>query len=361
MKKFGAAASRFLRAASISVLCYGLVWEGALANDQSPACASESPDLSRLDSAKRFLDEEGGQIHSMIVQHCGRRVFEDYRLGFDSIMPHDLQSATKTYSMLLIGVLIEHGDIESVDTPLKKLLPDYAHLLSGEKADITLRHVLSMTSGLAWRDFGKGNSFEKIIAAEDTVEFVLSEPLKTKPGETFFYNTGSSHLLSAIITEQSGMSAFEFAKETLFEPLEMMDYEWDEFADGLSLGGWGLYSRPRDMAKVGQLILDGGAWEGRQIVNADFVDDARRQQTETGAGVGGGGYGYQMWIPDGFSKTQVAAALGFGGQSIYVFGDLDLVVVFTASVEKPQENAALQARVLSQFVVPQYSDADLSD
>ena len=335
---------------------FSLLFASSTLADEKAHCDSIAPDQEALKAAKKWMDDKHTFIDSMLVQHCGKRIFEDYRRGYDSIMPHDIQSSTKTYTMLLIGVLIEQGKIESVDVPLRDLLPEYASMLEGDKAKITLHHVLTMTTGLQWRDFGKGNSFEKIIAAKDSVKYILSEPLITPPGETFFYNTGSSHLLSAIVTAITGKSAFDFGKEVLFEPLEMMDYEWDSFPDGLSLGGWGLYTRPRDMMKIGQLILDDGRWNGKQLINARFLEAATTQQIDTKGGIGGRGYGYQMWIPNGFNKTDLAAALGYGGQSIFVFDDLDLVVVFTASVEKPLENAKAQAYILSEFVVPEVAD-----
>ena len=339
-----------------SLACLGLAFNSVSISASQQTCNSTAPNVNQLQKAKIWMDDNNAYIDSMLVQHCGKKIFEDYRRGYDSIMPHDIQSSTKTYAMLLIGVLIEQGKIENTQIPLKQLLPKYAHLFTGGKENITLHQVLAMTTGLQWRDFGKGNSFEKIIAAKDSVEYILSEPLLTKPGAEFFYNTGSSHLLSAVVTAVTGQSAFEFAKKTLFEPLEMMDYEWDAFPDGLSLGGWGLYTRPRDMMKIGQLILDEGKWKGKQIVNAAFLEQATKQQADTNGGIGGKGYGYQMWIPNGFDKTDLAAAQGFGGQSIFIFEELDLVVVFTASVEKPAENAKAEFHILSKFIVPQFAN-----
>jgi len=329
-----------------------------IAENEEMSCTKTKINIEKLKEAQSWINNnQDANIHSFLVHHCGELVFEDYFIGYDAIMPHDMQSATKSFSAMLIGVAIKDGYIKSVDQPLTELLPKYAHLLEGEKADITLYQVLNMTTGLKWVDFKRGNSFDKIIAAKDSVEFILSEPLLTKPGEKFAYNTGSSHLLSAIITATTGMSALEYANLKLFGPMKMWDYDWDVFKDGTNLGGWGIYMRPRDMMKLGQMILDDGRWQDEQIIDKSFIDQATTTQAVTDGG-GGPGYGYQMWIPKVKGVNDVAAAMGFGGQFMFVMAELNAVVVFTASVETFEQNRLDIQKVMEDFVVPALQSAD---
>jgi CubicO group peptidase (beta-lactamase class C family) len=341
---------------SVFTLVASLVNLSVFSADSETTCPNSSINVSKLKEGKEWIDRNDTNIHSFLVNYCGTTVMEDYYIGYDSIMPHDLQSATKTVSSMLIGVALKEGYIKSIDQPLSELLPNYSHLLTGDKADINLRQVLNMTTGLKWVDFQKGNSFDLIAAASDSVEFILAEPLLSKPGEKFAYNTGSSHLLSAVISVNTGMSALEYANKKLFTPLKMQDYEWDAFKDGTNLGGWGLYMRPRDMIKLGQLILDDGRWNGQQLIDESYIDEATRFQVSTDNGPGGSGYGFQMWITKAEGVDVVAAAMGYGGQIIYVLDKLDIVAVFTASVETPMQNLEHINHVFSAYVVPAYRE-----
>jgi len=318
-------------------------------------CLKSDIDINKLNKAIKWISDSKPNLHSLLVNYCGQTILEDYFFGYDSIMPHDLQSATKTVTSMLIGIALYEGVIKSVDQPLSELLPDYADLLKGDKANITLRQVLDMTTGLEWRDFRKGNSFELIAEATDSVEFVLSRPLVSKPGEVFYYNTGSSHLLSAIIATNTGMSTLEYAEKKLFGPMEMFDYEWDTLRDNIHLGGWGLYLRPRDMVKIGRMILDGGTWNGKRFIDEAYIEQATQKQVATGGGPGGNGYGFQMWILNDQAFDDIAAARGYGGQNIFVIDKLDMVIVTTASVESHQKNDADIMHLLSQYVIPAHS------
>ncbi len=306
-----------------------------------------------LDEAVAWIEANSEPTDSFIVSHCGQTLVSTYQNGFDADMLHELQSATKTFSAVLVGIALDQGLIESVDQPLVELLPDYADLLTGEKAEITLRHVLTMTTGLRWVDFGANNSFVQIGAAEDSVVYVLEQPLLAAPGETFFYNTGSSHLLSAIIHHNSGMTTAEFAEAHLFEPLGIEAYQWPALRDGVQQGGWGMYMKPADFLKFGELLLNGGRWQGEQVVSRAFVDDATAFLVPNGMG---GGYGYQMWIDTNtFDVDDIAGARGYGGQDCLVMAELGLVVVFTGDIIAPAQMAQDVATVVNRFVIPAYT------
>ncbi len=329
--------------------------DSATPQDSDPPVADCDPDgveldLGALQGALTWMQENPNYIDSLQVHHCGERVLEHYANGYDADTLHELQSATKTYSAVLVGIAMDQGLIEGVDQPIADLLPAHADLLEGDKADITLEHLLTMTSGLAWQDFGLGNSFDRIAAADDSVAFVLGEPLESTPGEVFHYNTGSSHLLSAIVQQVSGMGAVDYATEHLFGPLGVGEVVWPALSDGVNQGGWGMYMLPGDFAKLGQMLLDEGHWAGEPVLSQGFVDAATAPQVETDYG---GWYGYQTWIETNmFAIDDIAAARGYGGQDCFVLEDLDMVVTFTGDIRYPGEMAQDVVTLMNEHIMP---------
>jgi len=309
-------------------------------------------DASLLDLAQDWIASERNFIDSFQVRHCGQDVVTRYYNGYDAETLHELQSATKTYSAVLVGIAIDQGHIAGVQQPLAELLPDHAHLLTGQKSDLTLEHALTMTTGLHWVDFGVDNSFDRIAQASDSVAFILGEPLDSSPGQTFFYNTGSSHLLSAIVQATTGMNAAAYAEEQLFEPLGIQRYTWPALADGVNQGGWGMEMLPADFAKLGQLMLDEGVWEGERLVSQAFIDAATAPQVDNGYG---GSYGYQMWIETNmFDEDDLAAARGYGGQDCFVLEGLDMVAAFTGDIMHPAEMAEDVVAIMNSWVFPSH-------
>lgn len=323
---------------------------GCATESSGEGCEDDAPDATLLEAARGWIADNETFIDGFIVQHCGERIIEEYYRGFHAERPHDMQSATKTFTAMLVGIALDQGIIESLDQPIIELLPDYADVLEGDKALITLEHLLEMTSGLEWTDFGDGNSFERIAEAEDSTRFILEQPLVSKPGESFFYNTGSSHLLSAIVRYNSNMPTAKFADEYLFGPLGISEYEWQTHPDGTHQGGWQLYMRPDDSAKFGQMLLDEGVWNGERILSAGFIDAATTFRNATPYGVSG--YGYHMWIETDFGADDLAAARGWGGQDIFVLDELDTVVVFNGDIWHPKEMKDHNFKLMSEFIIP---------
>ena len=314
-------------------------------------CSAITLDLARLNDARAWVDEHGGAIDSFRVWHCGELVVNEAYNGYSATTPHDLQSATKTWVAMLVGVALDEGLIADLDQPIAELLPHHAGLLTGDKAAITVRHLLTMTSGLAWRDFGFGNSFEAIAAADDSVAYVLGEALETAPGATFHYNTGSSHLLAAIVAEASGQSTAEYAQQHLFDPMGIPAPEWQALPDGRHQGGWGIFMAPEDFEKLGILLLDGGVWQDQPLVPAQFVDEATAWQVENDYDTGG--YGYQMWIETAlFDADDLAAARGYGGQDCIVLEDLDTVITFNGAIGAPAAMARNVPILVNDYILP---------
>jgi CubicO group peptidase (beta-lactamase class C family) len=242
-------------------------------------------------------------------------------------------------------------------------------------ADVTVTQLLSMTSGLAGDDGGVGGDeriFDAMLASPDWVRHILGRSLAADPGTRWAYSSASSHLLSAIVAEATGRSTLQFARERLFGPLGINTenafepvlrgppdpalYEqflhagvaWAVDPQGYHIGGLGLLLPARDLAKIGFLYLNGGRWENRQIVPADFV----HASTTPADGTPRGDYGWQWWL-DADADHPAFFARGYGGQTIYVVPDLDLVTVVTNDTERPGTDGASVARSI---VVPAAED-----
>lgn len=319
----------------------------------SQAIAQGQSSLSQ--ETETWLKERRHHLDGIMVQHKGVLVYSRMFNWFRSNQPHEIQSATKTISAMLIGIALDEGILKSVEQPIVELLPEYAPLLLGEKSKITVKDVLTMRTGLRWVDFGVDNSFEKIEVAPDSVAFVLGEILESKPGERFSYNSGSSHLLSAIIQRQTGITAFEYAKRRLLEPLGVIEVSWPSLPDGRTQGGWGIYLSPDDMLKIGETLCNRGMYRGKQVVPASYVDEMFMPHAETPLNAG---YGYQLWQPNDHGYKNLGAARGYGGQDIFVVRDLNLVVVFTGNIGKPERNANDIRQLLRDVILPNIQQLD---
>ena len=296
---------------------------------------TSTPEQQGMDSAQlvQMLDAVTARklnIHSLLIVRHGYLVAEVYYDANSPTLKHELYSVTKSFTSALVGLAIQKGFIDSLNHPVLDFFADrqVANLDARKKA-MTLEHLLTMSSGLEWPESGSSytttdNPYVRMMRSSDWVQFVLDRPMADQPGATFNYNSGSSHLLSAIVQKTTRQSTLAFAQEYLFKPLGITDLVWGADASGVAVGGSDLRLTPRDMAKFGYLYLKGGVWEGRQIVPAEWVRASTTPHIKsTDAALG---YGYQWWIqPDGSF-----AAHGLGGQYILVRPKQDLVVVFTS-------------------------------
>ena len=221
-------------------------------------------------------------VHAVVVAHGGKLVFERYfsgpdeiqsrRVGnvtFDADTLHDMKSVSKSVASLVLGIAIERGLIRSVNEPLLSFFPELSDLRSPEKDSLRLVHALTMTMGLRWVEATPStgdydNDEARTHMARDPCRYVLGLPATAPPGQEFFYNTGALTLVSAIIRKATGRPLDEFARANLFEPLGITSAEWNRVKGDTDAGG-GLRLRPRDMAKIGQLVLAGGRWNDRLV------------------------------------------------------------------------------------------------
>lgn len=270
-------------------------------------------------------------VHSMVTVKDGVIIDEYYGSGYDENSKFPLHSCTKSFTGALIGIAIEQGYIGGVDDRLSGYLPQVLTLEDTRKQQITLRHLLTHTSGLEWYEWGGGwSNWYEFQSAPNWLDYILSRNIVTQPGTTFNYSTGNTHLLSAVLEEATGMSELEYGKNNLFDPLGMESVVWGTDPQGITDGGNGISMTARDAAKFGQLYLEAGRWHGQQIIPAWWLEQSTSVQN---AGPGGstGQYGYQWWIRSfGTGNYDTFYALGAWGQYIFVVPRLNLVTVITS-------------------------------
>ncbi len=285
-------------------------------------------DGERLEQAVEDIGALEG-VQAVLVARHDRLVAERYFRGSTGRRPHNMKSASKSVLSALAGLAVENGVLEP-DQPIAELLPEAAGLDDPRKQKITVRHLLTMTSGLESTSFGNYGSW---VASRNWVRAALERPLQAEPGTRFAYSTGGTHLLSATLAAAAGRSTHDFAREHLFAPLGIRHSAWARDRQGIHVGGNNLSLRPRDMLKFGQLYLNRGRWGGKQLLPWRWVDESTRPGVVAGPRGRGriyGGYGYLWWLR-GPRERGAYIASGFGGQYIYVSPAEDLVVVIIST------------------------------
>jgi CubicO group peptidase (beta-lactamase class C family) len=301
---------------------------------KSGELTTASPEQFGFDSAqlaKGLLEIQKRQIpiHSLTLVGNGQMFLNAYFYPYDRSIYHDLASATKSITTTLIGIAAGQGKL-SLDQPVISFFPDRAIAnLDERKQHMTVRHLASMRSGLSC---GIGDDEPILIemrATSDWVQFALDRPMLYEPGTTFRYCGLAMHLLSAILTQSTGMPALEFARANLFGPLDIQDVYWLSDPQGNS-DGWGdLSLKPEDMAKLGLLFQQGGRWGDHQVVPADWVRSALQSYSEQTGRLEN--YGYGWWISPPREQPPYFLAAGNGTQRIQVFTDRPLIIVTTGA------------------------------
>ena len=266
------------------------------------------------------------RLNSLLISHQGQLVVEDYFNGWQGRRPANMKSASKSVISALIGIAIDEGYIESVTVPIVEYFPNHLSLQSSpEKLNITVEDLLTMQSGLKTTS---NRNYGKWVLSDNWVEFALNQPLVAEPGEEMLYSTGSSHLLSAILTKAAGIDSKSFAQQYLASPLGFSMSYWSQDPQGIYFGGNNLEMTARQMLAFGELYLNGGQAEGRQIIPRQWIESSYQPHAESPRGQGRY-YGYGWWLRD-LAGLQVPVAWGYGGQLIFVIKELDLVVVATS-------------------------------
>lgn len=329
-------------------------------------------DTGLLKKAKgKIIQGDFKEIHSLLIYKSGYLVFEEYFPGHEYQwdapnfhsetiswgvhQTHVLQSVTKSFTSALIGVGIQKGFIKDVHDPISIYLPEYADHFQGDKSKITIEHLLSMTSGLDWKEWNapysstENDAIAVYFAEEGQEEYVLHLPLVHEPGIHFTYSGGDMILLAAILRNSSGMDLNTYSKNYLFEPLGIDNYEWwQKFPNGNENAYSGLRMTPRNMLKFGMLYLNNGISNDHRILPENWVQKSQTTFGNNsninvpGEDLGTTGYGYTWWIKEvtiSNKQTYMYFANGWGGQKIVIVPEFDMIIVmnggtFTSKVKE---------------------------
>lgn len=292
-------------------------------------------------------------INSVLLVRGGALVLEEYFGGASRDSLHSMRSAAKSVTSALVGIAIDRGYIETVDTPLLPYFPEYEGKIANwdeRKRHITLAQVLSMTSGI------RGNE-NAMYEAHDWIKFYLDQPLAATPGEAFSYATSGIVVLGNVITRASGLRIPDFTDRYLFGPLGITAYRWpitnSRGNQGLAMTGGGLNLRPRDMAKFGLLYLNDGVWQGERIISEAWIRLSTKKHAVSD--LHGENFGYLWRLIDRTVKgrnIRSFEAWGNGGQFIMVFPSLDLVAVFTGENYGLMPEMEQPFEIIDRYILP---------
>jgi len=336
----------------------------------------DSAQLAALTNSIRSWPELG--VHAILIERNGQLIYEEYFDGFDERwgVPlgrvsmkldtrHDLRSMTKSVVSALVGIALAEGSIRSLDQPLIKWFPEYADLDTPERRRVTLAHVLSMTSGFKWNEnvpySDPRNDEIRMTRDKEPLRYALSAAFDRDPGAEFNYNGGLTQVMAAVLERATKTSIEDYARTKLFEPLGITDVEWVGYLAGMPAAASGLRLRPRDAAKFGSLYLNGGKWNGKQVIPAPWVELSTRRHfrfaPRTGPDAAGSfGYSYFWWYscyPTPTGLIEARTAVGNGQQRMFVLKELNMVVtIFAGRYNDFGSGATLGTRILREHVLP---------
>ncbi len=289
----------------------------------------------------RAAASELPQLRSLLVSWRGELIAEHYARGVRPSGLANIKSASKSIIAALVGIAIERRLIPGVREPIVSYFPELRTDRDPRKQSITIEDLLTMRSGLGSTS---GPNYGAWVQSPNWVRSALARPMVGEPGGAMEYSTGSSHLLSAILTKAARVSTWQFAQEALARPLGFTLARWPQDPQGVYFGGNEMLLTPRQMVSIGELYLKRGSVNGRQIVPASWVDTSCVPRTFS-AYDSDRLYGYGWWIQQ-FEGGKACFAWGYGGQYIFVFRDLDLVVTATSSTEVSEERRGHRRRLL---------------
>ncbi len=313
-------------------------------------------DTSRVVAlTKLILADKYPNIHSMLILRHGKLIYENYFAGEDEVHGgtrvgyvnhtiddlHDCRSVSKSFTSACIGIAVKQGFIKSIDEPIFPYFKEYAKYFDPAKRKITIRNLLTMTSGLEWDEkisyLNSDNSERQMDGSNDPISFILSRKLTSTPGTVWNYSGASAMLLEEILWKATGERLDKYAEKNLFAPLGIRKYTWDSMPKNKNMiaAAWGLRLRSRDLAKFGLLYMNYGKWGNTQILDTDWVKHSLNTEVSRPSEIPNipEGYGFQFWV--GFMdegshyKTDMPRADGNGGQNIYFWRDMDILLVFT--------------------------------
>jgi CubicO group peptidase (beta-lactamase class C family) len=351
------------------------------------AVSSNQPDLAAADDWQRIAPADAGfaanvggrldeavergelpNLHAVVVARHGRLVLERYYEGpderwgqplgtviFGPEVKHDVRSISKSIVGLLYGIALDEGRVPGLDEPLVDQFPAYDDLrVDPQRRRMTVAHALTMTLGTEWDESlpysDPRNSEIAMELAPDRYRFVLDRPIVAEPGSQWEYNGGATAVLAHLIAKGTGTPLFDYARDKLFGPLGIADVEWIRGTNGEPAAASGLRLRPRDLARIGQLVLNQGSWEDRQIVPRSWLEASFETPVPAEDELE---YGYQWWLGRGrVDGRRWIAGFGNGGQRLVIVPDLDLAVVVLAGNYNRPDAWKLSATIMGEILLP---------
>lgn len=322
---------------------------------------------------KLILSDTFPNIHSLLIFKDNKLVYENYFAGYDEISGkklgyidhlindlHDCRSISKSVTSACIGIALKKGLIKNVDEPIFPYFKQYQDKFDDQKKKITIRNLLTMTSGLKWNEDisyrDPRNTELRMDMSSDPIGFILGRSMTFEPGTTWNYNGGNTQLLATIIKSVSGLSLDKFAEKELFIPLAIKKYEWLPLIKDIPAAASGLRLRSRDLLKFGMLYMNGGKWKEKDILNADWVVESLKSDVERPSPKDkNAGYGFQFWtykekVND--KEIEIQEAKGNGGQGLFFCKSLNLLVVITAGNYNNWEIKNDSKAALIQYIIP---------
>jgi len=291
-----------------------------------------------------------GTVQSLMIEKDGTVLHEEFRSGMTRNSTTNIKSASKSIISLLVGIAIDEGYLENVDQTIVEFFPDYFEQNpDSAKESITIRNLLTMRSGLETTSF---QNYGRWVISDNWVTFALDQPFEEEPGGRMVYSTGTSHLLSVILTRATGMSTRAFANKHLFEPLNIRVGGWDRDPQGNYMGGNNLAISPLALLKIGNLMLNRGSYNGDQLVSESWITDS--VDIYTRSNYNAYDYGY-MWWRKPAGDRDVIFAWGNGGQYIMVLPELNAVISITSDLGRSNGSRRYQRRIftfLEEEIIP---------
>ena len=335
---------------------------------------NEVPLLRLLDKLNNTSDH---RIHSILIIKDGKLVFEEYfrgekynlaqptgEMGFDMYDTHNLCSVTKSVTSALIGIAIDNGFIQSVDQKVFDFFPEYTYLLTSapEKDSLTLKHLLTMTSGLEWDDestsyFDPRNDLYQLFNSQDPIRYILSKNLNVAPGTVFDYANCNTNVLGEIVRKATEDRLDHFAENYLFSKLSITDFEWQMLPNDVVFCSGDLRLRPRDMAKFGYVFLNDGIWKDEQVISQEWIHISTQKLIDpekySASYSWADGYGYQWWTWEDIYGVEYQAylAAGWGGQWIIMCPSMNTVIVSTAGNYYTDTKIPIE-EILVDYIIP---------
>jgi CubicO group peptidase (beta-lactamase class C family) len=329
--------------------------------DNTPVSTGDIFDSVIINNLITRIDNgDYGEIHSLLIYKDDSLVVERYFWGYGRENLHVCYSVTKSVTSALIGIAIDKGNLNGVNGKILSFFPEYTNIRAKSewKSSITLDHVLSMSAGFNWDEFtfpytDPRNDITDFINSSDWIKYILDLPVIYEPGTVFTYNSGCSTLLGEVIYKTTNVKADQFCETNIFDPLGIVNWQWERGPDNVINTFGGLRLRPVDMLKFGRLYLKKGKWNGEQLISESWVDNS----TATKININGNNeYAYQWWRYTNAGSTgrvlqvnDVFYALGWGGQLVWVVPHLNMVAVTTGA---NYDNSTVPLNFFRDYILP---------